>query len=304
LLRIRLQRRGRRKRPIHHVVVADSRNPRDGRIIEDLGRFDNVTPKNELTLDRDRALYWLKQGAQPSDTVRSIFKDEGLMYQMHLIRWGKSDEEIEEALTEWREKREEKEKDVPTRKERQKALLEAEEKEFQKQLKKKAEEAAREKAKQEALAAAEEEEKKKEAEAKKAEEEAEAEASDDEAEAAEAQAEEAADEKEETSDEKTVEASEETEEEEKQDDSTEEEETEAEQQKTEASEEDEDTDGEEESDSQEESSAKTSTDMLAKEAIDHIESTPVEELEGFITDEEDRVTVRRALEEKQQDEEE
>src|SRR5699024_4405025 len=127
---------------------------------------------------------------------------------------------------------------------------------------------------------------------------------DDEAEAAEAQAEEAADEKEETSDEKTVEASEETEEEEKQDDSTEEEETEAEQQKTEASEEDEDTDAEEESDSQEESSAKTSTDMLAKEAIDHIESTPVEELEGFITDEEDRVTVRRALEEKQQDEEE
>ena len=304
MLRIRLQRRGRRKRPIHHVVVADSRKPRDGRIIEDLGRFDNVTPKNELTLDRDRALYWLKQGAQPSDTVRSIFKDEGLMYQMHLIRWGKSDEEIEEALTEWREKREEKEKDVPTRKERQKALLEAEEKEFQKQLKKKAEEAAREKAKQEALAAAEEEEKKKEAEAKKAEEEAEAEASDDEAEAAEGQAEEAADEKEETSDEKTVEASEETEEEEKQDDSTEEEETEAEQQKTEASEEDEDTDGEEESDSQEESSAKTSTDMLAKEAIDHIESTPVEELEGFITDEEDRVTVRRALEEKQQDEKE
>ncbi len=82
MLRIRLQRRGRKKRPIHHIVVADSRKPRDGRIIEDLGRFDNITPNNQLELDRERALYWLKEGAQPSDTVRSIFKDEGIMYEI------------------------------------------------------------------------------------------------------------------------------------------------------------------------------------------------------------------------------
>ena len=174
MLRIRLQRRGRRKRPLHHIVVADSRSPRDGRIIEDLGRFNNITAVNELKLDEERAIHWLKQGAQPSDTVRSIFKKQGIMYKMHLMRWGKSEEEIEEALAEWREAREAKEEKEPSRKERQRAMLEAEEKEFQKQLKKKAEEAAKEKAKKEALASAKEEEEEK-AEEQEAKAEAEAE---------------------------------------------------------------------------------------------------------------------------------
>jgi small subunit ribosomal protein S16 len=79
MIKIRLQRRGRKKRPIHHIVVADSRSPRDGRIIENLGRFDNITAKNEVTLDEERAIHWLQQGAQPSDTVRSILKNQGIM---------------------------------------------------------------------------------------------------------------------------------------------------------------------------------------------------------------------------------
>ena len=108
MLTIRLQRRGRKKRPIYHIVVADSRSPRDGRIIEDLGRFNNLAANNELKLDEDRAIHWLKQGAQPSDTVRSILKKQGLMYKMHLIRWDKSEEEIEAAMEEWREQRAEK----------------------------------------------------------------------------------------------------------------------------------------------------------------------------------------------------
>ena len=138
MLRIRLQRRGRKKRPIYHVVVADSRSPRDGRIVEDLGRFYNLSTQNELKLDEDRAIHWLKKGAQPSDTVRSIFKKRGLMYKMHLIRWGKSEEEIEEALEEWHEQRAEKEEQKePSKKEKRRALLEAEEKEYQKQLQKK-----------------------------------------------------------------------------------------------------------------------------------------------------------------------
>lgn len=298
MLRIRLQRRGRRKRPIHHIVVADNRKPRDGRIIEDLGRFDNVTPKNQLDLDRERALYWLKQGAQPSDTVRSIFKNQGIMYEMHLIRWGKSDEEIEEALAEWREKRAEKEEEVPTRKERQKALLEAEEKEFQKQLKKKAEEAAREKAKQEALASDEEEEAEEETTAKEAET-----AEEETVEAEEAEEVEAADESEETTEaeeaaEEEVEeaaAAEATEEESDEDEDVAAEEAEAKEEAAETPEEE-----VEEEDNAEKAEGQLSTDMLAKEAIEHIENTPLEDLEGFVPEDEDRVTVQRALEDKKE----
>lgn len=310
MLRIRLQRRGRSKRPIHHIVVADSRKPRDGRIIEDLGRFDNVTPKNQLDLDYDRALYWLQEGAQPSDTVRSIFKKQGLMYHMHLLRLNKSEEEIEETLSEWREKRAEKEEDVPTRKERQQALLDAEEKEFQKQLKKKAEEAAKEKAKQEALASDDEDED---------------EDSDDEQEADDTEAadtEEAAEESEETvekqdessddAEEAEASADEESdseedadEEEQSADETTEEEPVEEESAEQEADESD--ADEEEEQDDDEETSddsdnkEQVSSDMLAKEAIAHIENTPLDELEGFVTDDEDRVTVQRALDEKKED---
>lgn len=299
MLRIRLQRRGRKKRPIHHIVVADNRKPRDGRIIEDIGRFDNVTPKNQLDLDRERALHWLKQGAQPSDTVRSIFKKQGIMYEMHLNRLDKSEKEIEEALTEWRERREEKGEDVTTRKERQQALLEAEQKEYEKQLQKKAEEAAKEKAKQEALASEEdeesdEEEAKAEAETVEADEEtqeADEQEAEETAEAETADTEEEAEAKEEAA----AEAEEESDEE---DDDAEEVETQEEE-----TEEVEASDDEEEEDTQEadeESEAKTSSDMLAKEAIEHIENTPLEELEGFVTDDEDRVTVQRALDEKKE----
>ncbi len=303
MLRIRLQRRGRKKRPIHHIVVADNRKPRDGRIVEDLGRFDNVTPNNQLNLDRERALYWLKQGAQPSDTVRSIFKNEGIMYEMHLIRWGKSEEEIEEALTEWRERREEKEEKVPTRKERQQALLDAEEKEFQKQLKKKAEAAAKEKAKQEALASEEDEE---EAETAEADEEAEATAEEAETEETDAQEAEAAEEDTETAEAESAEqeASDEEEdteeveaeaEEDSDEDESDEDEAEVQEEEAEASD-----DEEEEESEEDDSETNVSTDMLAKEAIEYIENTPLEELEGFVPDDEDRVTVQRALDEKKE----
>ena len=306
MLRIRLQRRGRKKRPIHHIVVADSRKPRDGRIIEDLGRFDNITPKNQLELNRDRAVYWLEQGAQPSDTIRSIFKKQGIMYEMHLIRWGKTDEEIEEALTEWREKREAKEEKVPTRKERQQALLEAEEKEFQKQLKKKAEEAAREKAKQEALAAAEEERER--AAEKEAESEIEASEEDgaEEPQEEKTQAEGADAGEQESEPEEEVEAQEEPEsgedEEDQSSEAKDEEDTADEEPAVETQDEDEEISSEEE-ERAEQSGAQVSSEMLAKDAISHIEDTPLNDLEGFVTEDEDRVTVRRAWEDKNDEEE-
>jgi len=150
------------------VVAADKRRAAQGRIIEDLGRFDNLNVPNKLELNEDRVIHWLQKGAKPSDTVRSILKNEGILYKMHLLRWGKSEEEIEEALAEWHEKRGDKVDGEQSQKDKQKALLEAEEKEYKKQLEKKAAEEARRREQAEAEAKLEAE--------KKAKEEAEAEA--------------------------------------------------------------------------------------------------------------------------------
>ncbi len=144
MIRIRLQRKGRKKRPIYHLVVADSRSPRDGRIIEQVGRYDNVTEKKEVVLNEDRILYWLETGAQPSDTVRKILRNEGLLYKRHLMMWGKSEEEIEVALAEWRSYRESKEEASTSRKDKYKSVLAAEEKEFKNLVQKKSKEAAKE----------------------------------------------------------------------------------------------------------------------------------------------------------------
>ena len=71
---IRLTRRGTRKRPFYRIVAADSRKPRDGRIIEQLGYFNPMIEPNELKLDLERVDYWIGTGAQPSDTVASLIK--------------------------------------------------------------------------------------------------------------------------------------------------------------------------------------------------------------------------------------
>ncbi len=71
---IRLKRVGGKNQPCFRVVVADSRSPRDGRFIEKLGSYDPVRGQEVVQVDRERARYWLDQGAQPSDTVRDIFK--------------------------------------------------------------------------------------------------------------------------------------------------------------------------------------------------------------------------------------
>ena len=72
-VRIRLQRHGRKGRPIFSIVAADSRSPRDGRFIEKIGQYNPNTNPATIDLDFDSALEWLQKGAQPSDTVRNIF---------------------------------------------------------------------------------------------------------------------------------------------------------------------------------------------------------------------------------------
>lgn len=101
MVRIRLQRHGRKKLPYYHIVAADQREKRDGRIIEDLGRFNPLTEQG-VTINTDRIIYWLKEGAQPSDTVRGILKREGVFFRLHLERWGKSAEEIDQTVEAWK----------------------------------------------------------------------------------------------------------------------------------------------------------------------------------------------------------
>jgi small subunit ribosomal protein S16 len=102
LVSIRLQRHGRKSRPYYHIVAADQRAPRDGRIIERIGSYSPTALPVVREVDAERAIYWLNNGAKPSDTVRSILKKEGVLYRHHLTNWGKSPEEIEAALEEWR----------------------------------------------------------------------------------------------------------------------------------------------------------------------------------------------------------
>lgn len=71
---IRLRREGTTKRPYYRIVVADSRSPRDGRFIEMVGTYDPKVAENNATLELERVEYWLKCGAQPSETVRSIIR--------------------------------------------------------------------------------------------------------------------------------------------------------------------------------------------------------------------------------------
>jgi small subunit ribosomal protein S16 len=239
--------------------------------VERLGRFDNVSENQQLVLDEDRVIYWLGVGAKPSETVRSLLKKEGILYKMHLLRWGWEDEKIEAALKEWRDAKEAKglEK-VQSRKDQQKELLSAEEKAYQSHLEEKAAAAA-----------------KKMAEEKKAKEEAEAAevevASEEVAEAPteEPVAEEVAAEEAPAEEVAEAPAEEPVAEEVAAEEAPAEEATEAPAEEV------------------AEAPAQLSTDMTAGDAINHIKETDLKDLEGFVPESEDRVTVVRAWEAKQ-----
>ena len=82
-VKIRLKRIGAKKAPFYRLVVADSRSPRDGRFIEEIGYYNPVKQPAEVKIDEDKALKWLQNGAQPSDTVRSLLSRAGVMKRYH-----------------------------------------------------------------------------------------------------------------------------------------------------------------------------------------------------------------------------
>ena len=79
MVKIRLKRMGAHKRPFYRVVVADSRTPRDGRFIEEIGTYNPLKDPAEIKIDAEKAKKWLSNGAQPTDTVKTILKNNGVM---------------------------------------------------------------------------------------------------------------------------------------------------------------------------------------------------------------------------------
>ena len=111
-VKIRLARRGRKKKPFYHIIIADARAPRDGKFIEQVGSYNPMTVPATIELDRDKAFDWIMKGAQPTNTVRAILKFKGVMYRKHLMRGvtkgALSEEKAMEMYQEWIDNKEEK----------------------------------------------------------------------------------------------------------------------------------------------------------------------------------------------------
>ncbi len=100
-VRLRLRRMGRKKRPFYRIVVADSRSPRDGRFIEEIGYYNPLTHPATVEVNEDRALYWLGVGAEPTETVKSLLRRKGIILRFHLQKQGLPPEKIEEEMKKW-----------------------------------------------------------------------------------------------------------------------------------------------------------------------------------------------------------
>ncbi len=90
MVRIRLRRVGRKKAPVYRLIVADSKSPRDGKFIEILGQYAPRQAEGGLKIDAERVGYWLDNGAQPSDTARSLLRRAGILKARHEVRLGRT----------------------------------------------------------------------------------------------------------------------------------------------------------------------------------------------------------------------
>ncbi len=77
-VKLRLKRMGAKQKPFYRIVAADSRSPRDGRFIETVGTYNPILKENNITVDEEKAMKWLNNGAQPTDTVKNILSDAGI----------------------------------------------------------------------------------------------------------------------------------------------------------------------------------------------------------------------------------
>ncbi|RMF55321.1 MAG: 30S ribosomal protein S16 [Calditrichaeota bacterium] len=123
-VKLRLSRKGRKKRPFYRIVAADSRSPRDGRCIEEIGYYNPLTDPITLEVSEDRALYWLSQGAVPTDTVKSLLRKKGITLRFELMKRGLPEEKIEEEMKKWEVLQLERAKRLAAKKEAEKSVKE------------------------------------------------------------------------------------------------------------------------------------------------------------------------------------
>jgi small subunit ribosomal protein S16 len=97
---------GKKKQPVYKVVAADSRSPRDGKFLEDVGLYNPLTKPHTVDLKEDRVYYWLDKGAQPTDTVKSLLKQKGITLKRELKRKGLNEEQINSEMENWQKIRE------------------------------------------------------------------------------------------------------------------------------------------------------------------------------------------------------
>lgn len=90
-VKIRLRRMGAKKSPFYRVVVADSRFPRDGRVIESLGHYDSTVEPAVIKIDEEKAIEWLQKGAQPTDTVKNLMSKLGIMKKWDEVKRAKKE---------------------------------------------------------------------------------------------------------------------------------------------------------------------------------------------------------------------
>ena len=135
--KIRLQRHGKKGQPFYHIVIADGRSPRDGKFIEKIGTYNPLTEPAQINLKFDRALYWYSVGAVPTDTVRSLLSQKGVMLKYHLLQGVKkgamTEEQAEVKFQNWMKEKEAKLEQIAKTKEEKargekKTRLEAEKK--------------------------------------------------------------------------------------------------------------------------------------------------------------------------------
>lgn len=101
MVKLRLRRVGRKKLPVYKIVAADSRAPRDGRFIESLGTYSPSVNPPQVEFSEDRIYHWLRSGAKPTDTVRSLLSSHGILLKLTLMKRGFNDARIKEELEKW-----------------------------------------------------------------------------------------------------------------------------------------------------------------------------------------------------------
>lgn len=102
MVKLRMQRLGKKKAPLYRIVAVDIRVKRDGKFIEILGQYDPKQPPPLFQINEERILHWLKMGARPTDTVRAFLRRTGLWLRWTLTRQGKETEMIEKILERWK----------------------------------------------------------------------------------------------------------------------------------------------------------------------------------------------------------